>query len=71
MQNVIDDRLNIWIANETDVKIEIITLTGQVEESIEHTSGDISVDCSNLNKGVYIVRITTSDNVIAKKMVKR
>lgn len=71
VQNVIDDRLNIWIANETDVKIEIITLTGQVEESIEHTSGDISVDCSNLNKGVYIVRITTSDNVIAKKMVKR
>ena len=71
VQNVIGDKLDIWIANGYDAKIEIITLTGQVEKSIEHTSGPISVDCSKLNKGVYIVRITTSDNVIAKKMVKR
>ena len=71
MQTIVDNQLNIWLNNESASKIEIITLTGQIEKSFEHKSGHISVDCSTLNKGIYIVRITTSDNVIAKRMIKR
>ncbi len=71
MQTIVDNQLNIWLDNESASKIEIITLTGQIEKSFEHKSGHISVDCSTLNKGIYIVRITTSDNVIAKRMIKR
>lgn len=71
MQTVVDKLLNIRLDNESASKIEIITLTGLVEKSIENKSGHISVDCSTLNKGIYIVRITTSDNVIAKRIIKR
>ncbi len=71
MQSVINDRLDINLANETASKIEIITLTGQIEKSIVNKSGNINVDCSKLNKGIYVVKINTANNVITKKVIKK
>lgn len=71
MSSVINDKLDICLANETASKIEIIALTGQVEKRIANKSGNISVDCSKLKKGIYVVRITTANNVITKKVVKK
>ncbi len=68
---VVSDKLEINLQNESDARIEILSLTGQTEKSIEHKSGNISVDCSKLNKGIYFVRITTDNNSIVKKVIKR
>lgn len=71
ISSAISGNLDIYLANETASRIEIITLTGQLEMSIENQSGHISVDCSNLNNDIYIVRITTSNKVITKKVIKK
>lgn len=71
MQTIIGDDLSINLKNNSDAIIEIITLTGVVENRIETNSRNIIVDCSNLNKGTYVVRVATSDSVIIKKIVKK
>lgn len=71
LQTVVEDNIDIRLSNSSSAKIEIITLTGQIEKIIEAKSDNITVNCSKLKKGIYIVRITTSDNVIVKKVIKK
>lgn len=59
------------ISMSKDARLDILSLTGRVEKSVSLKSGNISVDCSNMSNGMYIVRITTADNVMVKKVIKR
>jgi hypothetical protein len=65
--NPVDDRLYI----ETQSLIEsvvIYTITGQQLSAISHQPSVI--DVSNLNSGIYFVKISTEEGDIVKRIVK-
>lgn len=48
--------------------VELINAAGQIVQSIHCNSNEIQVNINNLETGIYVVRIQTSDNVISKKV---
>ena len=54
--------------NSSDVKVSIITLSGKIVANGSCVSGE-SFKSSELNRGVYLVKISQNDNVSVKKTV--
>jgi len=48
--------------------VELINAAGQIVQSIHCNGNEIQVNINNLETGIYVVRIQTSDNVISKKV---
>ena len=62
----------ITITSETNFsKIEVINFLGQIVISQSNSDNYTSLDVSNLNNGVYFVRITTDNGTSSKKFVKQ
>jgi pectate lyase len=59
----------ISISAENIQKIEIYTILGTLVKTVEKNTE--SIDLSNLNSGNYIVRITTDQGSIIKKIIKK
>ena len=51
-----------------DLTIDIIAITGKTHMSIKNTENTISV--SGLSPGIYILRITSGNKIISKKIIK-
>lgn len=49
--------------------VQIIDLNGQIRNSIDNPSSEISI--SDLDKGIYLLRVTTGDQMITKKLIKK
>lgn len=53
-----------------ELKVEVLTLDGKVEEVIVLNEGH-NIDLSNLSNGNYILRITSEEEVFSTRIVKR
>lgn len=72
--NPVETELNISLVtadlNIEDTDIAIYTLNGQKLLQTKADSYQVSLDLSNLNKGVYILMITDKEKKITKKIIK-
>ncbi len=60
--------LNV-VCSENILEIEFVNITGQLSKKVFVNSEKISVDISNLQAGVYFVKINTSNNTVIRKLV--
>ncbi len=67
--NPFDDK--IIVVSHAAESISIIDITGKTVYFSKIENGRIAIDASNLEKGVYGLRIATSTGIITRKIVKR
>lgn len=63
--------LNINLNNNITARVDIVNLFGQIIVSEEINNGVIQIDLSSISNGVYIVKIHSSNNTFAKRIVKK
>jgi len=65
--------LNIRFSNiVNDLKIEILTISGKVLRNVRMKNLDAyKIDISNLNSGMYLLRINADENISVKKLIKQ
>lgn len=68
--NPVSDVLNVKSPESID-HLELYDALGRMVISTENISGNGSIDISNLESGVYILRVRTADKVGEYKVVKR
>lgn len=68
--NPVKDILNISTQEEVS-KVTVYNLLGQEVKTSIPTSSDINMDISELNAGVYIVKIISNDNEYSKRFIKK
>lgn len=58
----------------SDVKITLFSLAGQQKIEIAQPNNDLggimTIDCSSLNSGVYLLSVKTENDIIIKKLIK-
>ena len=59
--------------SEGDAQIMVHTISGQliVQKSMQLNSGRTSIDLSQLQKGVYLIRVITLNENIEFKIIKK
>lgn len=65
-----DNLLQICSPNNID-RIDIYTTSGQNIKTIKKVAADIIVPVDNLPSGIYVVKVTTADEVCIQKFVKQ
>jgi hypothetical protein len=66
--NPSSDKIKIISPDKTF--FEISNINGQIIKTINHDSGETSVDIRDLSSGVYIVRAKTDKEIVIKKIIK-
>jgi hypothetical protein len=75
MPNPVSDQLTIQFNNFSgdQINVEMTNVQGQVVYSNQYvnisSNGTRTIDVSNLNKGMYIVKFTSENEVIAKQII--
>jgi hypothetical protein len=74
--NPTSDRLNLRMLalQATDVKIELLTLSGQVlmtDSPSVLVEYETSYDLSDLARGIYLLRVSTEHGMTTRKIVKQ
>lgn len=68
-------RFYLWaeVAQNQDVNVEIYTTTGQkVYSELKQVNSDgqlVYIDATNLSKGVYVIKVSTKESIISKKLL--
>lgn len=62
---------NIVIEGISEAKIELYNLQGQFIKNMKASGNKTSIDLSDVNNGVYSIRITTDERIIVKKIQKQ
>ena len=62
---------NIVIEGISEAKIELYNLQGQFIKNMKASGNKTSMDLSDVNNGVYSIRITTDERIIVKKIQKQ
>ncbi|MFD2550632.1 T9SS type A sorting domain-containing protein [Bizionia sediminis] len=66
--NPVNDVLNIQLHQSIQVeKAKLYTVTGQVVLQAENTR---KLDLSNLNSGIYLLKVETDKGIVARKIIK-
>jgi len=68
--NPANDILNITLTDNQNSTIEIFDLTGQIILTKFAVLKNDAIDISNLQSGIYIVRVSNGDAVLTKKFTK-
>ena len=68
----VSNNLNILFENNFEnASVKIISITGQVVKENKAISGDtISLDVSELSKGIYIIQILNNNSLLTSKFIK-
>ncbi|MCR5498709.1 MAG: glycoside hydrolase family 9 protein [Paludibacteraceae bacterium] len=72
--NPVQDRMNIHFGKfvKDQVKVEIIDAIGCIRLSkVVSDKSYCSIDCSELGKGIYLVRVTSGDESFTKQIIKK
>lgn len=71
--NPSSDMVVLWGVDLKKSVVTIINLLGQVviERQLPNTSGSVSLDISNLEKGVYVVKVASSQQTLTEILVKQ
>lgn len=72
--NPATDEVSISLGNSFsgDAQIEVFDLSGklQITSKVNYTNTALSLNISQLNAGLYLVKVTAADQVITKRLVK-
>jgi aminopeptidase N len=70
--NPVKDVLNIYFLNPAQNQREIILsdVSGKTIKLITSTDGQVQIDFSTFEKGVYFIRVSDGKNVLVKKVVR-
>lgn len=69
--NPFNGEMNITNSNDTTCEYYILSITGSVLLKGEVTSHrSLQIDTSNLNSGIYFVKLVSGENSISKKVIK-
>ena len=60
----------ITINAENITSVKIINITGKIISSYEVTDNSTTIDLSNIEKGIYFVKINTENSTYTKKIIK-
>ena len=69
--NPANNTVTVQLANAAPAKVEIINLVGQTVISQNASTEEVKMDVSNINRGVYMVRIAQEGKVYTSKLVVR
>lgn len=69
--NPIDDEFFIELNNSTIKQFEIFDVSGKLLETYSTYESKFNINFSNYSKGVYILRITTDDEIKSLKLIKQ
>jgi hypothetical protein len=61
----------VYFSIDTDAKIKIYNILGKLVAKDTISSTDKKIDITNLNKGIYIVKIRVNNDFIIKKLIKK
>lgn len=61
----------VYINAQTNLKIQVFDILGKLVISKSITHGNVSINISNLNKGVYLVRMFDGQNNTTKKLIRQ
>lgn len=67
--NPANSTVNIQLANNSAAQVELINLVGQTVLSQNASTGTVKLDVSNLNQGVYMVRVSQNNRVYTSKLI--
>lgn len=62
---------NLVIEGISNANIELFNLQGQFIKNVHTTGNKTSIDMSDIDNGVYSIKITTKDGIIVKKILKQ
>jgi PKD repeat protein len=68
--NPANDVLHVVLEEDESVELQLINTSGQLLLQHELTNGRESIDISQLDPGIYIIRINTDDEVFTQKIIK-
>lgn len=68
--NPAKDYVNINSEIETDILIEIYSITGANIKCLKLSKGTTNIDISDLAKGMYLIKIKSNSSQIYKKLIK-
>jgi uncharacterized protein (TIGR02145 family) len=68
--NPATDKINIDCANRQDLKMQVFNTVGQCVLQRELNAQTNTIDISSLTRGIYILKITSPNGTIEKKIIK-
>jgi Zn-dependent metalloprotease len=68
--NPVRDIVKISTAENTPYQVQLISLYGEVLQTIPASSNEVQVDMSKLTKGVYVISVKTEKGVMNTKVIK-
>lgn len=69
--NPANDEINIrFVGNNNNAMIELFDYTGKIIRSIELLSYEQTINLAGLNRGMYFIRLVSSDHTLTKRFLK-
>lgn len=68
--NPFNNHINIFSENHTIQNIQIYDLKGSLIHSEEYNINEIQINLSNLNTGVYLLKVTSEEGISINKIIK-
>lgn len=69
--NPANNQLTIDFGKQKMKEVAVIDIVGKEIKRIEINSSDYILDVSDLTKGVYLIKLTSDEGIIAKKIIKQ
>ena len=69
--NPVRDFMTINLPADKIFSVQILNTLGQVVYNSDHVANNLEISCSNLLKGVYILKATSGNTVITNKILKQ
>lgn len=67
--NPAKDMLNIILPDNLQYRIELINVNGKSIKSFNNIEGIINMDCSDVNSGIYLLKVSSSEKIHQQKVV--
>jgi len=68
--NPTNEKLNINFGNENVKQIKLLDLKGRVIYQTEQINKTMSINLSDIKKGMYVLQIKTDNNILTQKIIK-
>lgn len=67
--NPAQNQTDVMMYNINAESVQLIDLNGRIINTYAKPGGILSIDCRNLNSGIYFIRILTGNHIYTKKLI--
>lgn len=67
--NPAQNQTDVMMYNINAESVQLIDLNGRIINTYAKPGGILSIDCRNLNSGIYFIRIITGNHIYTKKLI--